>query len=372
MKIKILHILHTLRVGGLENGVVNLINTLDPDRFEHAICCVDASGPMADRIRQHVPIVEMGKGAHRDYLLPVKLSRVIRGIAPDVVHTRNWGTIDGVIGARLAGVRRVIHGEHGREAVDPTGANARRNLFRKLLSPLVTSFVAVSSDLKGWLVETVGVPARKVNCILNGVDTRRFAPPENRHDVRERLGLPMGTFIVGTVGRLDPVKDQATLLSSFAAACGGRGDVLLVVGAGPEAAGLRGLSASLGIAEQVRFLGERKDIPDILQALDVFVLPSIAEGISNTILEAMSCGLPIIASRVGGNEELIDQNGSGVLFPAGDAAALAASLTSYREAPGRGASHGACGRERVIRLFSLERMAGRYTDLYSGVCGGMT
>ena len=171
MKLRILHILHTLRVGGLENGVVNLVNRLDPERFEHAICCVDASGPMAERIVRPVRIVELGKGSGRDYLLPLKLARVIRDVGPHVVHTRNWGTIDGVIGARLAGVGRVIHGEHGREAADPAGANGRRNLARRVLAPLVTNFVAVSADLAAWLVEGVGIPGRKVRCIINGVDT---------------------------------------------------------------------------------------------------------------------------------------------------------------------------------------------------------
>ena len=137
MKIKIFHILHSLQIGGLENGVVNLINNLNDGRFKHVICCVDSSGPMAERLKIPIEIFSLQKGDRRDYLLPFKIAKIIKKIRPDIVHTRNWAAIDGVIGARLAGVKSVIHGEHGREASDPTGANAVRKKIRKTLSPWI-------------------------------------------------------------------------------------------------------------------------------------------------------------------------------------------------------------------------------------------
>jgi hypothetical protein len=126
VNIKVLHILNSLQVGGLENGVVNLINNLDAQRFKHSICCIDSIGPMAERIKQPVSIFSLDKGARRDYLISLRIAKLIKKIKPDIIHTRNWSAIDGVIGARLTGKRIVIHGEHGREASDPQGQNGRR------------------------------------------------------------------------------------------------------------------------------------------------------------------------------------------------------------------------------------------------------
>lgn len=225
MKVKILHTLHSLQVGGLENGVVNLINSLDSDRFEHAICCITTSGPMADRIIHPVEVVTLGKGRGGDYLLPLKLARAIKKVGPDIVHTRNWGAIDGVVAARLAGVHRVIHGEHGREATDLTGTNKRRLMIRKILHPLVARFVTVSAELKTWLVRDVSVPEGKVVQIINGVDADRFRPADDKAAAKTKAGLPPSSFVIGSVGRLDPVKDYSTLIRGFAAAKIGRAHV---------------------------------------------------------------------------------------------------------------------------------------------------
>lgn len=366
VRIKILHILHSLQVGGLENGVVNLINRLDPERFEHAICCITSSGPMAERLVRPVEIHELGKGAGGDYLLPLKIARVVRNVKPHIVHTRNWGTIDGVIAARLAGVRHIVHGEHGREAADPGGTNGRRNRVRRLLNPLVSRFVTVSDDLRSWLVDQVGIPGEKVIHIMNGVDTERFAPAPDKGAAKERFGLNPDSFVAGTVGRLDPVKDQQTLVRAFASLCrgGGKRSDLLLIGSGPEEGRLRRLAGELGVAESVHFMGERRDIPELLQAMDLFVLPSIAEGISNTILEALACGLPVVATDVGGNPELLVENGTGSFFTVGDWDALSSHLGDYRDNPGRIATCGNCSRRHAVERFSLHQMTQMYGKLY--------
>lgn len=409
MKIKILHILNSLQIGGLENGVVNLINHLDNCKFEHAICCIESSGPMADRIiPKDVKIYEIKKNG-RDYFLPLKLMKLIRQVRPDVVHTRNWATIDGVIGARLAGVKRIVHGEHGREATDPTGANNARKKIRKILNPWIPCFVTVSEDLKRWLINDVGIPSAKVTQIINGVDTGRFRPAADKAAAKAKAGFSPDSFVIGTVGRLDPVKDQKTLIRAFAGLSatdpinedhypvtaampvsssgdvGGRvrdvtdlplmiraslplpSPALLIAGSGPEEKNLKGLARELGIADKVYFMGERTDVPEVLQVMDVFVLPSIAEGISNTILEAMACGLPVVATRVGGNAELVDDGKSGVIFRAGDDTGLAATLFSYMDNRSLLEAHGLSARQRAKDLFSLSRMVKAYDKLYRSV-----
>jgi sugar transferase (PEP-CTERM/EpsH1 system associated) len=364
MKVKILHILHSLQVGGLENGVINLINNLDPNMYEHAI-----------------ELIALGKGGGGDYLLSLKLARVIARIRPNIVHTRNWGTIDGVIAARLAGVHRVIHGEHGREAADPTGANKRRLRARKLLHPLVARFVTVSTDLKNWLVDDVGVPEGKVVQIINGVDTDRFKPASDKAAAKTAIGMAPDSFVIGTVGRLDPVKDHQTLIRAFADLITNKTSItsktsktietdktnLLIVGSGPEESNLRKLVSDLGIADRVYFMGERKDIPEILQAMDVFVLPSIAEGISNTILEAMASGLPVVATDVGGNTEMVVDGKTGAIFGSGDYVHLSALLLEYATAPKIMDAQGRSARERIEERFSLSRMMREYERLYRSV-----
>jgi sugar transferase (PEP-CTERM/EpsH1 system associated) len=375
VKIRILHILHSLQVGGLENGVINLINNLDPDRFEHTLCCITTSGLMADRIVHPVEIIALGKGGGGDYLLPFKLARVITRIKPNIVHTRNWGTIDGVVAARLAGVHRVVHGEHGREAADPTGTNRRRLLMRKFLHPLVSGFVTVSADLKQWLVNNVGVPEEKVVQIINGVDTDRFMPVADKASAKTAMGLPPDSFVMGTVGRLDPVKNQQTLIRAFAGLITNKTNEtrktnktkLLIVGSGPEESNLRKLTHDLGIVDRISFMGERKDIPELLRAMDLFVLPSMAEGISNTILEAMASGLPVVATNVGGNVELVVDGETGAIFGSGDYVHLSALLSEYATAPKIMAAQGRSARKRVEERFSLSRMMREYERLYQSV-----
>jgi glycosyltransferase involved in cell wall biosynthesis len=405
--IKIVHVVHSLNVGGLENGVVNLLNHLD-GRFSHTVVCLSTSGPMAERItNRNVSVVEMGLPTDR-FRFPVgRLARLFRQISPTIVHTRNWATIDAIVAARLARVPSVIHGEHGREATDPGGKNGRRNLIRKGLSPLVTRFVTVSDDLKRWLTQTVGIPERKVTRIYNGVDTERFTPmaaqgaagsrqraersvqqaeigeqcvagegqksaiPNPQSAIgclRQRLGLPVEATLFGTVGRLDPVKDHATLLQAFAISAKHNAHArLLIVGDGPRRQEIESQIKQLHMGGSVHLLGERPDVVEILKTFDVFALTSVAEGISNTILEAMASGLPVVATRVGGNPELVEDGITGQLVPARDASALSAAFGSYMRDAALRFQHGSAGRARVENEFSLERMAAQYADLYDSM-----
>ena len=367
--INIVHVVHALEVGGLENGLVNLLNHLD-DRFTHTILCLSRSGRMAERIKNsHVKIIEMRLPTDRFRFPVLRLAREFQRVSPDIVHTRGWATIDAIFAARVASVSCVIHGEHGREAGDPNGRNRKRNIVRKCLSPLVHRFVTVSDDLKSWLIRTVGIPESKVTTIHNGVDTRRFSS-EERGASRISLGLDDSVFTIGTVGRLDPVKDHTSLLQAFLPiARSAQPACLIIAGAGPMRKSIESLSAELGISDKVQLLGERHDIPRVLKACDVFTLTSIAEGISNTVLEAMASALPVVATRVGGNPKLVDDGVSGYLVRAQDVAGLTAAYESYLYDPKLRDAHGQNGRVRAEQQFSLERMASQYAQLYQGLMG---
>ena len=362
--IKVVHIVHSFGVGGLENGVVNLINHLD-EHFEHTVLCLSRSGAMAERLEnKRIAVVEMGLPTDKFRFPILKLSRILRAIGPDIVHTRGWSSVDAISAARVSGIPHVVHGEHGWEATDPQGRNRKRILVRKCLSPLVDRFVTVSDDLKRWLSQVVGIPERKITRIHNGVDTRRFSMG-HRDAARKLLGLDTAAFVIGTVGRLDPVKDHTSLVQAFQSIARlEQPAYLLVVGNGPMREEIQAQAHRLEIDDRVKLLGERNDIPLVLQAFDLFALTSVAEGISNTILEAMASGLPVIATRVGGNPEVVEHNLTGQMVSAGDVRALTEVLQNYFYDAELRRAHGANARARVEQHFSLERMAARYADLY--------
>jgi sugar transferase (PEP-CTERM/EpsH1 system associated) len=362
----VVHVVDSLAVGGVENGVVNLVNALSPD-IRHTVVTLSAVGPLAERLPDGVGCHCVGKRPGIDVGAMVRLAALLRRLRPSVVHSRNWGAFDAIPAARVAGVGVVIHGEHGREAADPQGLDPRRNRLRRVFAPLVTRFVTVSFDLRQWLLTTVRLPAGKLVTIHNGVDARRFAGGD-RQAARRALRLPAHSVVVGAVGRLDPVKDHAGLLRAFSVL---RTDQpaaeLVIVGDGPCRAGLERQIQELGLTGHVHLLGMRQDVPLLLRGFDAFVLPSLAEGISNTVLEAMATGLPVVATRVGGNPELVEHGVTGALVPADNPLVLAAALRCYVEDGRLRDAHGDAARRRVLQHFTLERMAQGYHDLYVSV-----
>lgn len=370
----VVHIIHRLAVGGLENGLVNLINHMPPELYRHAIICLTDFTDFRNRIqRDDVQVIALHKREGKDLRIHAPLWRALRGLSPDIVHTRNLPALECLISAALAGVPGRIHGEHGRDVYDLDGLRVRYNLLRKAIKPLIHHYVAVSSDLANWLVRTVGVCPNRVTQICNGVDVQRFHP---RGGARRSLGpngfAPPGTLVIGTVGRMEAVKDQVTLVRAFLHLLriepGARERVRLVIlGDGPlREEAVRLLEA--GNAAHLAWLpGERNDIPEIMRGLDVFVLPSLREGISNTILEAMASGLPVVATRTGGNPELVEEGQTGMLVQSANAIALAEAIRAYLAEPDILVRHGRAGRRRAETEFGIEAMVKGYLAVYDVV-----
>lgn len=366
----VVHIIHRLQIGGLENGLVNLINQMPPERYAHAIVCMTESTNFRERIaRPGVAVHELHKKPGHDLGLYWRLWRVLRQLRPAIVHTRNIGTLECQVIAWLAGVGARVHGEHGRDLNDIDGSNARYARLRRLFRPFVTRYIAVSRDLAQWLRTTIDVPQRKLAQIYNGVDMQRFSGAGAGQRAR---GLPNGfappeAVVFGTVGRLSGEKDQRTLLQAFILARQQLPETplrLVLVGDGPLKTQLEQQARDAGVAGEVWFAGARADIPDLLRSLDIFVLPSLGEGISNTILEAMACGLPVIATRVGGNPELVRENETGALVPAADAPAMAQAILRYARAPELRTTQGQAARARIEREFSMRNMVDQYMGVY--------
>ncbi len=367
------HVIYALGTGGLENGLVNIINRAAPERYRHVIICLTRAEGFENRITAaNVDLISLHKRPGHDLAVYWRLWRTLLSLRPAIVHTRNLAALEmQVMAALIPGVKRV-HGEHGRDIHDIDGSNKKYNVLRRALRFLVHRYIAVSQDLEQWLIEVVKVPAAKVRQIYNGVDQQTFSPgPAN-------VATPAGFLaddiqIVGTVGRLAEVKDQLTLIQAFHQLIKGplenRRLRLLIVGDGPMYQTLYDKITELGLSEYIWMPGDREDIPELLRLMDIFVLPSLGEGISNTLLEAMATGLPLVATRVGGNPELIEEGVNGCLVPVADPQALVHSLKALLEEPQNLALYGERSLNKVQKNFDWNRTVEEYLGVYDQLLG---
>ncbi|MBF0109906.1 MAG: TIGR03088 family PEP-CTERM/XrtA system glycosyltransferase [Magnetococcales bacterium] len=368
---RIVHLLHRLDVGGLETVVVNLIDRLPRDRFEHHVVALTRCTSFKNRIdNPQVRFYELNKKEGKDWIVWFNLWKLLRRIQPDLVHTFNIGAIEGVIPAWFAGRPVTIHAEHGRDSSDPDGENKKYIFLRRFLHPWIDRFVAVSRDLDTWLTNRVGIPAAKVRRIENGIDTSLHHPGPRTSLPLDLPPLPAGNrYVIGSVGRLWPIKDQATLVRAMARL--GQHDRslferchLVLIGDGPNRGELERLARETGIADRMWITGWRDDVPRLLHCLDLFVLPSLAEGTPLTLLEAMACQKPVIATRVGGVADLLQDGLNGTLVPPADPEALSLAIRRHLDHPAWSQTLANKGRIRVQRHHALDAMVESYRILF--------
>ena len=364
-RLRVLHVVSYMGRGGAEMGILKLIAGLS-DEFEHRICTT--RGFDADFVRSSFSEEKMYVAGSSDLKLQFplfRLARIMRQYRPHIVHTRNWGAIEAVLAAKLAGVPAVIHSEHGYEIDMFTGLPMRRRLFRRTVYAMTDAIFAVTRELCDFHARQAWIRPERMGVMYNGVDTQRFAPcKETRFAMRKELGLPAESFVIGAVGRLVPIKDHRTLLNAAALLSGSGIDVrVLLVGSGPERETLQS-SAADSLEGRVCFAGDSSRVPEMLNAMDVFVLPSLREGMSNTLLEAMATGLPVLATNVGGNPEIIEDNVNGSLFTPGDTQWLAERLNVLARHPALIHQLGTAARNHAIESFSLRRMLDTYRSFY--------
>lgn len=369
-KAKVVHIVLGLNVGGLERLVLKLLAHTDRTRYAPVVCALDEPGVLAPQLeRIGIPLRVIPRGLGLNPRLPVDLESWLHQEGARIIHTHNASPhLYGALAARIARLRRhakhfprIVHTKHGRN--DPE--NRRKVLVNRIASSLTDRVVAVSNDVANLAVELEHVRPDKVMTILNGVDTEEYCPGADPIAARERLGIPTTGFHIGCVARLAPVKDHRTLLDALAILRASRPDThLTLIGDGPERRALEEHVSLLGLGGAVTFAGEQGDIASLLPAFDVFALSSRSEGISLTLLEAAAAGLPIVATAVGGNAEVVDDGETGLLVPPREPARFAAALEASARREDR-ATMGARGREKVKRRFSVEQMAQAYNDLYA-------
>ena len=359
--VRVLHVVSLLGQGGMEAGVMKLVTGCDPARVTADVCTLEPARAFQQLFTGDSRLHELSRTSAFDVRLVAALAAIMRRRRIDVVHTHAWGTlVEGWLAARLAGVKHVVHGEHGTMETRPVNVAVQRRLWRR-----VDRLLAVSRDLAGRMTATTGIPRERIEVIPNGVD---FGDPLSRDAARTALGLDKDAFIVVAVGRLVPVKNYRLLLAAARELASRIPNCrFLIAGDGPLKSELERDIAARNLHGTVTLLGLRQDVPQLMAAANVFALTSSSEGMSNTILEAMSAARPVVATRVGGNPELVQEGITGLLIDPAAPTELCAAVESLAADPSRVRRMGNAGRQRVEREFSRARMIENYTQMYETV-----
>ncbi len=354
-----MHLLSTFEVGGAECVAHSLARQMLGSRFEPMACALFAGGGLRERfrrdgIRTRLIAAVPQEAGFKAGLVP-RLARVLRREQTDVLHCHNRRAhVYGVLAGKAAGVPAVLCTHHGMR-------NGGVSAMERVTGMLAGHEVAVCRQVLRR-EQQLGTRGRRLSVIYNGIDTARFRLATPYEECGEGLTL-------GCVGRLSPEKGHRFLLRALAQVLGDGLDVRLrMAGDGPSRGDLAELAESLGISGRVEFLGERGDIPAVLKTFDIFVLPSLTEGLPLTVLEAMASGLPVIAARVGGVAELVQEGRTGLLVPPGRPEELARAVRTLRDDEALRRRVASCA-EQVARDFDSSVMARSYAELYTRLLG---
>ncbi|MFT4690922.1 MAG: glycosyltransferase [Verrucomicrobiia bacterium] len=362
-KLRILHVVNSLEPGGLENGVVNVSNRLSENGFDVHICCLDHGGEFVNRLHHPENVITLNRAPGFSLKTVARLARVIWNVRPDVVHSHNLAPLTySALATGFGFWKPLLQGEHGvfpREQGSP-----HRVKFRKRLYQAASRISTVSDDLRKWIIDK-GYDGSKIVAVVNGVDTDHFQPGD-KAAARAALGLPTDGEVVGIVGRLVPGKKHSVLLDAFERVANQFPAArLLVVGdSGSEAEYVRAAAKASVASDRIHLVGFQSDTLRCYQAMDILAAPSPDEGLSNAVLEAMSCGVNVIAHEACGNRDVITNGQDGIVSDIGPSANLAAQLARVLGDSGLRNSIGFAARKTILQRFTLERMANDYAELY--------
>jgi sugar transferase (PEP-CTERM/EpsH1 system associated) len=368
--IVICHIIYKLDYGGLENGLVNLINRMPFERYKHIIISMKHATDFRKRInRSDVELYELNKSEGKDFSIYGKMWTLLKQIRPDIVHTRNLPTLDMLVPAYLAGIRSLVHSEHGLNMTELDGRCLKYNILRWVSQFIVKEYISVSKDLANWLNKTVRIKANKISIIVNGVDTNKFYPATRPGNLLPPNFVPDNAIIIGTIGRLETVKNQISLAHAFIRILDQDPELrsrlrLIIVGDGTCMDEIKDLLEQNNASDLSLLPGFTDNVIEYYHAFDIFVLPSKREGFSNTLLEAMACGLPVVATNTGGNPELVNDNITGFLVPTASLDILAEALLRYINNTSCIDKHGKTARKIALMDYSITTMVEKYCSFY--------
>jgi len=364
-QINVCYLINALHVGGAERVVARTVARLDKNKYEAIVCCLWMRGAVADEIEKAgVRVINLDAKNKLDFRILFRLYRFLKEHKPDILHSFLFhANMVGRLMGRLAGVPIIISSERVMEI-----EGQHRLLLNKVTAQLAHKIVTVSDNVRKFAIHQIGIAPEKLVTIHNGVDLKEYSVnPKQRwgEERREQLGINPSHRVIGTVGHMEKEKGWDYLLRAIPKVLAQHKEVtFLFVGEGSQKAELKQLARDLGISSRVMFAGYRDDVPQLLPILDVFVLPSIYEGMPNAIIEAMAMERPVVATRVGAVPEVVIDGETGILVARRDADALAEAICLLLEDKQLAKRMGMAGRERVEGLFTVEAMMARTEALY--------
>ncbi|MDI6794277.1 MAG: glycosyltransferase [bacterium] len=328
-KIRVMQVIATLEVGGAEGQLYELVKELNKEKYAVSVCGLTRGGPLKEKIEElGIPVYILGKRNKLDFTILFRLASLLKRKKIDLVHT--WMFTANMWG-RLAAILAHVPCLVASERTVAFEKDACRNVIDKILAGFTDLIIANSEGVRRSCLKR-GLPSEKLSVITNSCHLEIFGVREDCiKKTKTKLGIKDGSLLVGSIGVLRPEKGHRFLVHSIPAVLNIFPEaIFILVGDGPQRKELEELSVKLGISQKVKFLGQRRDVPDILSCLNVFVLPSLYEGLPNAVLEAMACGLPVIGTDVEGTNEVVVDGETGILVPPKDPARLAGAILARR------------------------------------------
>ncbi|MEI8340012.1 MAG: glycosyltransferase [Verrucomicrobiota bacterium] len=360
---KILHVVTSLEPGGMENGLVNVARALDPSQFEVHVACLERTGAFAERLPDPEKVTVLGKKSGFSQRAVFRLAGEISRIRPALIHSHNLGPLIYSSLATLGGTTcPILHGEHS--SLTEEECSPKRLRQRRWLYHCCSSVHTVAHGLSRHLVE-LGFPPEKITTIVNGVDLHRFAPGD-RSDARRQSGIPADAFVIGIVGRFGPFKRHALLLEAFARLGSDYPELhlLIVGGGGSEQSEISEKARTHPHATRIHLAGFQKNPVPFYQSMDLLAVPSVNEGLSNAVLEAMACGVPVLANSACGNGDVIVSGVDGMVADLGTSEKLREQLSLYLAKPEFLRAIGNRAAQKAVSAYSIDQMVAGYVELY--------
>ncbi len=351
----------------MERGLLNIINYGHHSEFSHVILCFTEAGEFARLIRSPTcRLIEFHKKAGNDFRLIWNVARVVRQWHVDVLHARGWPTlIETALAAHLAGIRPTIYSFHGKTAREVQGVGLLRRVAQAVGLRTYKRVVTLTNLMREDLAAEAWFAKERINIIANGVDHELFHPRPDRLALRQRYGLPSGRYILGNIARLDPVKNHELLLHVLSRFPRGLDrPFLVIVGDGETRPALERTIKQLGLESDVRLWGYSNETAGLLACLDVYVQASLYEGFSNTVLEAMATGVPVLVTDVGGTRDIIEDGREGFYFSPNDVPQLCRLIERLRVDERLREQMGRDARDRAQKEFTIHSMVDAYESMY--------
>ncbi len=369
MRKNILFIADDFSEGGAARVVYELILGLDKSKYRPELCCLDAVGSLGEKLRaEGIEVHWLKRRPGTDWGLTGRIAGLVRTRNIHLMHLHQYTAFFyGSMGALYSGLKKVVFTEHGRHY--PDRRNPKRIMFNKIFCPRTSRIIAVSEAVKQSLIEYEGIPGSRIEIIMNGIAPAPFRQEldeKRRQALRQELGIPSQDIILGMIARLGTEKNHPALMKAFQRALQQNPNLsLLIIGNGPLRDDLLLLRDKLGVGQKIIFTGVRQDVTRLLNLINIVVLSSFYEGTSITLLEAMAAGKPVLASRIGGNPQVVEDGITGWLF--GGEEDLAQRILQLAADPLLLVRMGQAGCQRFDKYFTRQRMVGYYEQIYQQV-----